>query len=104
MGTVGSAVVMNGAVPHGVTRMTSGTRHALVLFFGRPCPNKFAGAGGAETPHTLLLCAPRTLQLMYTHADGGCYHCDGCARVCTGRAMWHCQQGCEYDLCVRCHT
>ena len=96
----GSAVVHGGHVPHAVTRMTAGTRWSLILFFGRHCPHPQPG-GAPEAPHPLLLCAESSMRRLYAR-DGGAYHCDACGR--SGGAMWHCAEGCEYDLCGRCRA
>jgi hypothetical protein len=118
--TAGSVVVHGSDVPHGVTRMLSGTRMSLILFFGRPCPTEDA------EPHPLLLCAPSTLRQIYSK-DGGQYHCNLCGRngatiLCgrhtdgrwrwtdgggmggVGTGMYHCRLGCGYDVCVACHA
>lgn len=100
----GSAVVHGGFVPHAVTRMTGGIRWSLILFFGKHCPHPQPVASGGselERPHRLLLCAPSTMRRLYAR-DGGQYHCDACGRG--GGAMWHCAEGCEYDLCGRCRA
>jgi hypothetical protein len=116
--TAGSVVVHGSDVPHGVTRMLSGTRMSLILFFGRPCPTE------DEEPHPLLLCAPSTLRQIY-RKDGGQYHCNLCGRngatsLCGrqtdgrwrwtdegsmgGVGMYHCRLGCGYDVCVACQA
>lgn len=105
----GDAVIHGSNVPHAVSCMVGGERMALILFFGRPCPQDFAGIESAPScnkPHPLRLCAPSTLQWIYRHQNGE-YHCDGCSRSNEDDGMgwmWHCCEGCEYDLCLQCHA
>lgn len=51
--------------------------------------------------HSLARTDPRRTYARY----GGAWHCDVCGK--SGKqdeAMWHCMQGCEYDLCTKCKT
>ena len=106
--SLGSAVLHGCQVPHAVTRIFSGVRFALILFFGRPCPKpELDAAFGVQLmPHPMVLCPPSTLRQIYWRTEGH-YHCDGCgcSVVDLGEVgCYHCAAGCEYDLCVRCYT
>ena len=75
--SLGSAVLHGCQVPHAVTRMFSGVRFALILFFGRPCPKpeldaafvcSYASSNGlVPTQHTAsnLLARGRALPLRW---------------------------------------
>ena len=95
--TEGTATVHSSALLHAVTRLYTGVRYALVIFFGRICP---------VARHALVECTASTLRTIYDDKYGG-YHCDSCgahSSCDTGeQCMYHCAEGCEYDLCADCY-
>ena len=49
--------------------------------------------------HKLALVDPKMTYSRY----GGSWHCDICTKSgVPGANMWHCTEGCEYDLCETC--
>lgn len=55
--------------------------------------------------HALALVSAETMAALYPAHDGG-YHCDRCgddAETLGWPGMWHCAEGCEYDLCRDCY-
>lgn len=93
--TEGSATVHRSGMLHAVTRMCGGSRYSLIIFFGRICPH---------ADHELVLCDPDCMQRIYQHC-GGLYHCDRCGKSCAEldcSSMYHCAEGCAYDLCAVC--
>ena len=94
----GMATLHASTLLHAVTRMVGdGARYSLILFYRQICPH----AG-----HTLVPCDARTMTLLYP-SDQGSYSCDVCgdpASALDGCEMWHCAEGCEYDVCGPCHA
>lgn len=93
----GTATLHASTLLHAVTRMTAGTRYSLILFYGRICP---------WSNHALVKCDAATMALLYPVAEGS-YSCDACggsADELGHPAMWHCAEGCEYDVCHPCHA
>ena len=110
--------------PRPRARMLLG-RYSLILFYRQICPH----AG-----HALVQCSATTMDLLYPLSSGsyscawisldlhltslfacnhlparcaGSYSCDLCgdsASELGGCDMWHCAQGCEYDVCSPCHS
>eukprot|EP00966_Prymnesium_polylepis_P196627 4556403-Prymnesium_polylepis.1 len=92
----GSATVHASTLLHAVTRMTHGARYALILFYGRVCP---------DAAHALVRCDAPTMALLYP-PEGGSYSCNTCgdsAEMLGFPGMWHCADGCEYDVCDVCY-
>eukprot|EP00446_Apocalathium_sp_SHHI-4_P047933 CAMPEP_0177394316 /NCGR_PEP_ID=MMETSP0368-20130122/55466_1 /TAXON_ID=447022 ORGANISM="Scrippsiella hangoei-like, Strain SHHI-4" /NCGR_SAMPLE_ID=MMETSP0368 /ASSEMBLY_ACC=CAM_ASM_000363 /LENGTH=337 /DNA_ID=CAMNT_0018860651 /DNA_START=36 /DNA_END=1050 /DNA_ORIENTATION=+ len=52
----GTATVHPSSLLHAVTRMGSGTRYSLIIFFGKVCP---------QAGHKLVLCTPETMDALY---------------------------------------
>lgn len=94
----GTATLHDSRLLHGVTRMVGNSaRYSLILFYRQICPH----AG-----HTLLQCDAATMHALYP-PDQGSYSCDMCgasASELDNCSMWHCAQGCEYDVCATCHS
>ena len=93
----GTATLHASTLLHAVTRMTSGARYSLILFYRRICP---------EAAHALARCDAATMELLYP-LDSGSYSCDVCgdsAEMMCYPGMWHCVDGCEYDVCDACHA
>ena len=92
----GTALVHSSELLHAVTRIRTGVRYSLILFFGQICP---------RTQHpTVLLDAP-TLQRLYLDKYQGGYSCDACGEHCEerpGMSMHHCARWCEWDICTDC--
>ena len=79
----GSATVHPSGVQHAVTRMYSGMRYSLILFFGRKCP---------FSEHPMVLCDSDCMRRLYAEY-GELYHCDRCKRTCQQLgwpSMLHC--------------
>jgi len=92
----GTATLHASTLLHAVTRMTHGERYALILFYRNVCPH---------ANHALTHLSAETMAALYPAHDGG-YHCDRCGDDAEGLGwpdMWHCRQGCEYDLCRACY-
>ena len=91
----GSATVHPSSLLHAVTRLVSGLRYSLILFSGAICPS---------AKHQLTLLNSTAMRALYKD-DEGCYHCDSCGTDAISLGfppMWHCSEGCEFDLCERC--
>ena len=92
----GTATVHASTLLHAVSRMNSGSRYSLILFYREVCPHAC---------HELVECSAATMALFYPQAEGS-YHCDVCgdsAEALGYPLMWHCKEGCEYDVCDTCH-
>ena len=92
----GSATMHASRLLHAVTRMGTGTRHSLILFYRQVCP---------VAAHALVRCGAESMALFYPLSEGS-YSCDTCgdgAHELAGCDMWHCAEGCEYDVCHDCH-
>ena len=84
----GTATVHASTLLHAVTRMTSGERYSLILFYRRICP---------DASHELVRCDASTMELLYP-LESGSYSCNSCcssAETLSYPAMWHCTEGCE---------
>ena len=97
---IGTATLHASTLLHAVTRVYgSATRYSLVLLYRQICPN---------AAHRLVECSAATMGLLYP-LDEGSYSCDACGDSALelaargSHAMWHCADGCEYDLCGVCH-
>jgi hypothetical protein len=93
----GTATLHMSTLMHGVTRMTSGERYSLILFYRPKCPH---------ADHALVRCDAPTMTLLYP-LESGAYSCDSCgdsAAELGHPAMWHCSVGCEYDVCDACYN
>ena len=92
----GTATLHSSTLLHAVTRMLSGVRYSLIVFYRQICPHAC---------HHLVHCSPSTLAILYPVAAGS-YSCDMCnesAEAMGYPGMWHCGTGCEYDVCSDCH-
>jgi hypothetical protein len=92
----GTATLHSSTLLHAVTRMLSGVRYSLIVFYRQICPH---------ANHHLVRCSPSTLAILYPVAAGS-YSCDMCNRSAEAMdypGMWHCGAGCEYDVCSDCH-
>ena len=92
----GTATLHASTLLHAVTRITSGARYSLILFYRRICP---------DAAHALAWCDAATMELLYPPDDGSysCDVCGGSAEALSYPGMWHCIDGCEYDVCAACH-
>ena len=103
----GGATVHPSGVQHAVTRMYSGIRYSLILFYHQVCP---------DARHALVACDAVQMDRLYS---GGAYSCDSCGESAADLALrraeaggealpaprwWHCSEGCEYDMCDECHS
>ena len=94
--SAGTATVHASTLLHGVTRMTSGERYSLILFYRPICP---------RACHPLVPCDVATMAMIYPRS-GGSYSCDSCGSPADDLGdgpMWRCVEGCEYDVCDACH-
>lgn len=92
----GTATMHASTLLHGVTRMTRGERYALVMFYREVCP---------QAKHALVHLDAETMAAVYPAHAGG-YHCDVCgddAEELGWPGMWHCAEGCEFDMCRVCY-
>jgi predicted 2-oxoglutarate/Fe(II)-dependent dioxygenase YbiX len=94
--TEGTATVHSSRLLHAVSRMTGGVRYSLILFYRPICP---------DAAHHLVKCNAATMELLYP-LDKGSYSCNSCgdsAEMLGHPGMWHCSDGCEYDVCNVCY-
>ena len=69
----------------------------VAKFYREVCPH-------AKPAHNLVRCDAHTMSLLYPK-EWGSYSCDSCetaAEELNFPPMWHCAEGCDYDICDHC--